>query len=243
MSKYLDKNAVQYLWNKMKDYVASHSGGSLSIIDSLTSTSKTSALSANQGKVLDDKKFDKTGGTIKNSTDEWILTVKNGNDITCLHVNQNGMIYDGSDSNLIRGYNNVIGTRVLTGGSLGHYMEITTNNGVFGSDIWQSDKSLKANIKQTEVKDALSKINGIRHVQFNWKDQEGKVVIGYIADELEKILPQSAYNVNQKNGTNIKQINQTVLIPYITKAIQELSSEVSDLEDKVAQLEKQLKGG
>lgn len=28
MSKYLDKNAVQYLWNKMKDYVDSHSCGS-----------------------------------------------------------------------------------------------------------------------------------------------------------------------------------------------------------------------
>lgn len=242
MSKYLDKNAVQYLWNKMKDYVASHSGGSLSIIDSLTSTSKTSALSANQGKVLDDKKLDKTGGTIKNSTNEWILVIKNGNDEECFKANKNGHVYD-SSSNLVRGYNSLVGMRVMTGGSLGHYVELTSNTGVFGADIWTSDKSLKDNIKQTEVKDALSKINEIRHVQFNWKDQEEIIVIGYIADELEKILPQSVYNVDQKNGTTIKQINQTVLIPYITKAIQELSSEVSDLKDKVAQLEKQLKGG
>lgn len=56
-----------------------------SVIDSLTSTSKTDALSANQGKILNDTKLSLTGGTLKNYLNLKIDTVdmtKTDNNIT-----------------------------------------------------------------------------------------------------------------------------------------------------------------
>lgn len=46
------------------------------VVDNLTSTDTDKSLSANQGKVLNDTKFDKTGGTVYNSARETPLSIK-----------------------------------------------------------------------------------------------------------------------------------------------------------------------
>lgn len=58
MAKFLDENGLLYFWQKIKAAYATKDDLDKSktvVIDNLTSTSTTAALSANQGKVLDEK--------------------------------------------------------------------------------------------------------------------------------------------------------------------------------------------
>ena len=113
------------------------------------------------------------------------------------------------------------------------YLEIASSLGTYGIDAWVSDVTLKENITETDVNNALDLINRLRHVQFDWKSNGEHVEIGYIADELEDVFEQLVFEVPQYDeegnptGENVKQIYNTTMIPLITKAIQELSSRPS----------------
>lgn len=61
MAKFLDENGLLYLWQKITNKFATKdelNSSKTTVVDNLTSTSTTDALSANQGKVLDDKVTD-----------------------------------------------------------------------------------------------------------------------------------------------------------------------------------------
>lgn len=110
------------------------------------------------------------------------------------------------------------------------YLELRTDNGSWGIDMWASDESLKKNIKDTEIRYALEKISQLHHVQFNWKENDGHTELGYVADDVEKVLPCLVYHVTQYDENNNpngfrRQIDYTTLIPLITMGIQELIEE------------------
>lgn len=113
------------------------------------------------------------------------------------------------------------------------YLEIvTTNKGTVAASCWKSDGRLKRDIQKSEV-DALSVINSILHRTFKWKDSNGTEEIGYIAQELENVKSNFVFKVPQRdeNGNvidEVYQIDETKIIPFITKAIQELSSELEE---------------
>ena len=113
------------------------------------------------------------------------------------------------------------------------YLEIvTTNKGTVAASCWKSDGRLKKDIQESKV-DALRVINSILHRTFKWKDNDGTEEIGYIAQELENVKSNFVFKVPQRdeNGNildEVYQINETKIIPFITKAIQELSSELEE---------------
>lgn len=113
------------------------------------------------------------------------------------------------------------------------YIEIGTSSyGAVGVNVWQSDGRLKTRIRETEV-EALDVVNQIPHRAFEWKTG-GHEEIGYIAQEMEEIKESFVMKIPQKdeNGTvidEVYQINETKLIPYLSKAIQELSTENNQL--------------
>ncbi len=124
------------------------------------------------------------------------------------------------------------------------YLEIQTIFGAYGLSAWPSDARMKESITDSPV-DALSVIRSIKHRTFRWKDvvdgfgetHEGCLVdCGYIAQELEEINKCFAFTVGEGTEGERKQISEQRLIPYITKAIQELDERISAIEDK-------LKGG
>lgn len=117
------------------------------------------------------------------------------------------------------------------------YLGVRLMNGLtFGATLWQSDKSLKKNIKDSDI-NALNIINQIQHRAFAWKRNNVKNPNGYVAQELEKVIPGSTYEVEQADGTSLKQIDSGAIIPYLSKAIQELSAKVDSLEARLAELE------
>ena len=113
---------------------------------------------------------------------------------------------------------------------------VTANGTNYLIPLTTSDVNLKKNIENTEI-EALSIINKLQHRKFSYKYEElGKdtIKIGYIAQELEEVIPESVIDIPQNEETslggldNIKQIDYHAIIPYLTKAIQELSDIVKE---------------
>ena len=107
-----------------------------------------------------------------------------------------------------------------------------------------SDYRLKENI--SPIDNALSKINSINPVEFNFKSDEDKTkVTGFIAHEIQEIIPQAVIGakdaeeeIDQENedGTIEKvtkivpqMVDYSSIVPMLVKAVQELSAEVASL--------------
>ncbi len=98
--------------------------------------------------------------------------------------------------------------------------------------ITSSDEMLKDNIADT-AEQALSQVNAIRHRSFTWKEGSVKEKLGYVAQELEKINPRWVDHVPQPDGEDMVQPRIDRIVPYLSKAIQELSARIDELERKV----------
>lgn len=86
----------------------------------------------------------------------------------------------------------------------------------------QSDRKLKTNIRPTDVS-AVDLINRLDLMQYDWKSDGSHERIGLIAQELREVLPE--LTTEYDDALRIKYID---FIPYLLKAIQELSKEVQD---------------
>ena len=99
-----------------------------------------------------------------------------------------------------------------------------------------SDRRLKKNIRDSTV-NALSMINAIEHKSFDFTKYKKHRENGYIAQQIEEISTEFVTDVEQDDGSTLKQVNTFELLSYATKAIQELSAKVDALEKRIAELE------
>jgi len=107
-----------------------------------------------------------------------------------------------------------------------------------------SDRRIKENIVDTEI-NALSKLQKVKVVDFNWNDPSDKAInnknargkwTGCIAQEIVDIFPH-AVNAPRPEGKKIDYNSEDLwtiqyehLVPVLIKAIQELSAKVAALE-------------
>lgn len=117
----------------------------------------------------------------------------------------------------------------LTGTS---YLELQTFFGAFGLNAFQSDITLKTNIFDSEIK-AVEVIKAIRHRQFDWISSGYHNDCGYIAQELMQLNESFVLGIKQEDGSTKYQVNETTLLPVISKAVQELIERVENLERKL----------
>jgi len=116
------------------------------------------------------------------------------------------------------------------GGSSGAY------NGA-NSAAWSvtSDQRIKKNI--VDVVDSLNKINALRVVEFDYKENE-KHDVGFIAQEFQQVFPDQVIKHDaseaEKEWVGEDQVLgiQQNLVPFLVKAIQELTARVAALEAK-----------
>lgn len=87
----------------------------------------------------------------------------------------------------------------------------------------QSDSRLKTNIVDTDI-NAVNLLNSIELKSFDWINSGNHVDVGLIAQQLEKVMP-SLVTTNERTG--LKGISYIEIIPYLIKAIQELSDIVN----------------
>lgn len=137
---------------------------------------------------------------------------------------------------------------IYAGRSLGVYASSETM--IAGTDkgnrIWScssgSDKRLKKNIKDSEVK-GLELINAIHLVEFDFKDKKFGTheEIGYIAQELIDIIPEAVVEVpteeeDKKYGDSLLYVEDKPLIKYLVKAVQELTDIVDKQQIQIDEL-------
>jgi hypothetical protein len=136
--------------------------------------------------------------------------------------------YDGNQGSLdIRTASNYI---VLSDGSGAPRAYQSSTGGWYQYNnltVWSitSDIRIKKNIVSLES--GLSVIKALRPVEFDYIEND-KHDIGFIAQEYQTVLPEQ---VNEKDDGMLS-LNQN-LVPYLVKAIQELSAEIQSLKAKL----------
>lgn len=101
-----------------------------------------------------------------------------------------------------------------------------------------SDQSLKENVRDLET--GLSQVMALRPRRFDWKEDTGigeKNVAGFIAQELEQVLPELVYEYQYKNDEVKKSIKMGDILPTLVKAIQEQQAIIQSMEARIAALE------
>ena len=81
-------------------------------------------------------------------------------------------------------------------------------------------------------------------VDFNWKREDDKANkhTGFIANEVEKVIPSAVSRAIIPDEKKSEQeetlfLDKTEFIPYLVKAVQELSEKVEELEARIEKLE------
>lgn len=100
-----------------------------------------------------------------------------------------------------------------------------------------SDKRFKTNIKPTKVK-AVDLLNKIEIVEFNWKKDNKFEKIGAIAQQVQSVESSLVvHDMDDKQTYNdYLRINYYDTIPYLIKAVQELSQQNKELKNKLEEL-------
>ena len=125
---------------------------------------------------------------------------------------------------------------------------VNTSQVISGDFNDTSDVGLKQNIKT--IDSGLSVVNKLNPVTFDWKNKKKGSNSGFFAQEVEKLLPDDVegedFNTdypsgrigdvieNEDKGFNNfgKSINMGGIVAHLTKAVQELSAKVKELEGK-----------
>lgn len=175
------------------------------------------------------------GGTTATSTNA--IQVDNG-DITVTAAN-NGISltdllpgYSRGDYGAIKSSANYI--YFVIGSS---YVSNINTSGTYGA----SDLRLKTNV--STISGALSKVNQLRGVNFEWKDEDRGTGnnLGFIAQEMETVIPELVNEAGLPNDENgeapIKSVNYANLTSVLVEAIKELSAKNDALEDRIKTLE------
>ena len=129
----------------------------------------------------------------------------------------NGDIH-GEGSNPAGGHNAVCWWNQITTGKWRQHAGITSS----------SDKRLKENIEGTKVK-GLDKIKALDLVSFDFIKDKKHEEIGLIAQEVQKVVPEA---IEVDDETSYLSINYAKFVPYLLKAVQELTDKVYNLEAK-----------
>ena len=165
-------------------------------------------------------------------------------------VNAQGVMHCNNTAAFHRGMN-VYNARIDTHGN--DIQGDANSNGSKTTVIWWSqintvksrisDKRLKTNIKPTKI-NALDTLNNIEIVEFNWKKDGKFEKIGAIAQQVQSVDKDLVvHDMDDKQTYNdYLRINYYDTIPYLIKAVQELSTENKGLKQRILKLEEKVNG-
>ena len=102
-----------------------------------------------------------------------------------------------------------------------------------------SDYRLKENI--VDITDATNRVKQLQPKRFNFIADADTTVDGFIAHEVSDIVPEAIHGTKDgvdENGNPIYQgIDQSKLVPVLTKALQEAITKIEELETRIQTLE------
>ena len=101
-----------------------------------------------------------------------------------------------------------------------------------------SDKRLKKNIE--DAPSAIDKILTAQVVSHDWIDDDAHVEYGFVAQDLQSIIPQAVMEGTDKEDGSINMpwgVDYSKIVPLLTKAIQEQQTIINDLKARIETLE------
>ena len=102
-----------------------------------------------------------------------------------------------------------------------------------------SDYRLKENVSTDW--DATTRLKQLKPSRFNWKANKDKTVDGFLAHEVSSIVPEAINGekdaVDEKGNPQYQGIDQSKLVPLLTKALQESIARADALEARIKKLE------
>lgn len=142
------------------------------------------------------------------------------------------------------------------GGSSTRYLKMQTDGNMviyneYGSTaLWASgtqasDLKLKENIKNY-TNSGVDIINNLNVVSFNYiKEYEPTQSnrIGFIAQEVEKIIPQAVKSVGSDAETQTLLLYKEEIVPVLVKAVQEQQQQIRSFEERIKKLEELINKG
>ncbi len=110
-------------------------------------------------------------------------------------------------------------------------LQVNGNLQYTGTSSQGSDSRIKENIKSLE--NGLETVLKLRPCTFDRTDSDRKGDLGFIAQEIEKVLPQLIYTTQYQGFSDFKTVDYISIIPILTKAIQELKQEIFQLKQNL----------
>jgi len=114
------------------------------------------------------------------------------------------------------------------------YVGRISTSGSATSYVTSSDYRLKENI--IPISDSISRLNQLKPSRFNFIEEPNKTVDGFIAHEVQNIVPEAIVGkkdaVNEDGSIIPQGIDQAKLVPLLVAAVQELEARVKELENK-----------
>jgi len=152
---------------------------------------------------------------------------------------QNGAIFlsraDGASLFLNANSNNNIAYFGRSGTNVGT-ISVTTTATAYNTS---SDYRLKENV--APVIDGITRLQQLKPNRFNFIADPDKTVDGFIAHEVQSIVPEAITGekdaVNEDGSIKPQGIDQSKLVPLLTAALQEAIGEIESLKARVAALE------
>jgi len=142
---------------------------------------------------------------------------------TGVKVTAGGVDITAGGLNVTAGVSTFAGITTVTGETL-FAKQLNVSGVVTATDFNSlSDVNYKENI--STVPDALSKVEQLRGVKFDWKES-GLPSYGVIAQELKEILPELVH------GDDPKTVNYNGIIGVLIEAIKELKAEIEEFKKK-----------
>ena len=115
---------------------------------------------------------------------------------------------------------------IVNNNNAGVYMDSGSN-----SFTGTSDERLKKNIEEIED-ESNEKVKQLRPVTYQWKHQtHNKSQAGFIAQEVEKVLPELVKENDSVDGSTYKGVSSDDLIPYLVKYVQKLRKKLEILKE------------
>lgn len=200
-------------------------GNDLGTIPGEITLNPTSA--TNEGGQINFKRS-RTGSTVDWSIDQYGTTaadarlrIFNTSELNGLIIKENGFIGMGNISPSVR--------LQVTGDIIA--------NSIAGS----SDARFKTNI--TPIQDPLAKVMRLRGVNFDWNQNQfpertfsSQRAIGFIAQEVEKVIPEVVQT--EKNTEAYKAVQYDKIVALLVEAIKEQQKQIQQLQKQVKQLKK-----
>jgi hypothetical protein len=175
-------------------------------------------------------------GTLRNDAGKLILASKNGVSLMTLHTSASisfNIQTPGNPEILFRAYGNAssdfnFGPQIPSG--FNTFLVVNQSNvGVFltnGGTTWTSTSDIRMKRNISVMNKGLSFVNKLNPSYYNYLTDEvdANIRVGFIAQEVELILPDVVSIVKGKLYDDLRGLSMTDMIPYLVNSIKDLSN-------------------